>query len=113
MPNTFLRSQTLRRYCLFESYRKMSIQHRPYPGRSHPMTLNPLCSDRTSQGILVSQTLATTQAIQAFFHRLSVAVPGAAVPLDMRTLGIVHIFPLEHLTAPMVRHLSFNQPRFA
>lgn len=68
---------------------------------------------RTSQGIFVSQTLATTQAIQAFFHRLSVAVPGAAVPLDMRTLGIVHIFPLELLTAPMVRHLSFNQPRFA
>ena len=45
MPNTFLRSQTLRRYCLFESYRKMSIQHRPYPGHSRPMTLNPLCSD--------------------------------------------------------------------
>ena len=68
---------------------------------------------RTSQGILVSQTLATTQAIQAFFHRQSVAVPGAAVPLDTRTLGTVHIFPLELLTAPMVRHLSFNQPRFA
>lgn len=68
---------------------------------------------RTSQGILVSQTLATTQAIQAFFHRQSVAVPGAAVPPDTRTLGTVHIFPLELLTAPMVRHLSFNQPRFA
>ena len=68
---------------------------------------------RTSQGILVGQTLATTQAIQAFFHRQSVAVSGAAVPLDTRTLGTVHIFPLELLTAPMVRHLSFNQPRFA
>ena len=70
-------------------------------------------ADRTSQGIFVSQTLATTQSIQAFFHRQSVAVPGAAVPPDTRTLGTVHIFPLELLTAPMVCHLSFNQPRFA
>ena len=85
----------------------------PVPLTHDAVTVPVMFGRRTSQGILVSQTLATTQAIQAFFHRQSVAVPGAAVPLDTRTLGTVHIFPLELLTAPMVRHLSFNQPRFA
>ena len=83
------------------------------PRRIQVLFLWSLCSMLRPGETAVSQTLATTQAIQAFFHRLSVAVPGAGVPLDMRTLGIGHIFPLELLTAPMVRHLSFNQPRFA
>ena len=76
--------------------RELPQDEYPTPALPRPFTSHDvepvMFGRRTSQGIFVSQTLATTQAIQAFFHRLSVAVPGAGVPLDMRTLGIGHIF---------------------